>query len=209
MRMVSVLIGIGFLIILVGALAINHTFTKKGDTVVNTINSSSSTPMASTLSLTSSAFADGASIPSKYTCDGGPPTGGFNPPLSIKDVPASTCSLVLIMDDPDVPKQVKPDGVFVHWVLFNIPATTSEIPEGDLPTGAVAGANGAGKNAYTGPCPPSQYEPSEHRYFFKLYALDAMLPLKLGATKDDVEKAMQGHIIGQTQLLGRYKKISD
>jgi len=90
-------------------------------------------------------------------------------------------------------------------VLFNISPDTREIPEGK--SVGIAGANGAGKNAYTGPCPPPQYEPSEHRYIFKLYALDSELPLQAGATKEDVEKAMEGHIVAQAQLVGRYKRI--
>ncbi|OHB19612.1 MAG: kinase inhibitor, partial [Parcubacteria group bacterium RIFCSPHIGHO2_01_FULL_56_18] len=125
--------------------------------------------------------------------------------LSIGGVPEGTKSLALIMDDPDVPKVLRADGVFDHWVLFNIPADTREIPEGG--SIGVAGANSAGKNAYAGPCPPPQYEPSEHRYVFKLYALDSELPLQAGATKEEVEKAMEGHILGQTQLVGRYKRI--
>ena len=108
------------------------------------------------------------------------------------------------MDDPDVPKALKPDGVFDHWVMFNIPASVTEIPA----SGSVglAGVNGAGKNAYTGPCPPAQYEPSEHRYFFRLYALDAMLSLSEGASKQDVLRAMQGHILEEAQLVGKYKR---
>jgi len=103
-----------------------------------------------------------------------------------------------------VPKALHADGVFDHWVLFNIPAETREIPEGG--SVGIAGANGAGKNAYTGPCPPPQYEPSEHRYVFKLYALDSELPLQAGATKADVEKVMEGHIVAQTELVGTYKR---
>ena len=165
---------------------------------------------SSKLSLTSTAFASGAAIPSKYTCDlprvAGGEAGGaqINPPLAITGVPATAQSLALIMDDPDVPKQLKPDGVFDHWILFNIPPETKEITSG-VAVG-VPGANGAGKNEYTGPCPPREYEPSEHRYFFKLYALDATLPLQAGASKMDVEKVMEGHILAETQLIGRYKR---
>jgi Raf kinase inhibitor-like YbhB/YbcL family protein len=94
--------------------------------------------------------------------------------------------------------------MFDHWVLFNIPPTTTEMAEG---AGVgVSGVNGAGKNEYTGPCPPKQYEPSEHRYFFKLYALDVELQLAVGATKSAVEAAMNGHILGEAQLMGKYKK---
>jgi Raf kinase inhibitor-like YbhB/YbcL family protein len=140
-------------------------------------------------------------IPSRYTCDD---QRDLSPALSISGVPEGTKSLALIMDDPDVPKALKPEGVFDHWVLFNIPSETAEIPEGGS-TGVV-GANGVGQSAYTGPCPPPQYEPSTHRYIFKLYALDSMLSLGAGASKAQVEAAMQGHIIAQTELMGRYKR---
>jgi len=194
------LIGLGFIILFAGVwYAFNHVFIPSDDTNENfTINTSNS--MTSEPKITSSAFAEGASIPSKFTCDG----DQVSPPLSISGVPEGAKSLVLIMDDPDVPKQLKPDGVFDHWVLFNIPPSTTEIPEG----GSVGtpGGNGAGKNAYTGPCPPPQYEPSEHRYFFKLYALDTELPLKAGASKADVLKSLEGHVLAQAQLVGKYKR---
>lgn len=154
----------------------------------------------STLTLKSPAFEQNAAIPAKYTCDG----EQVNPPLSISGVPTEARSLVLIMDDLDVPKVLKPDGVFDHWILFNIPPETKEIASGT--TVGETGANGAGKNQYTGPCPPKQYEPSTHRYFFKLYALDIELPLEVGATKTQVEKAMQGHILAQAEYVGRYKR---
>jgi len=153
------------------------------------------------MQLTSSAFQHNESIPSQYTCDG---DGTKNPPLSISDVPEEALSLVLIMDDPDVPKQIKEDGVFDHWILFNIPRETTEIPEG-VSVG-ILGVNGAGNNSYTGPCPPPQYEPSEHRYFFKLYALDTNLELKEGAAKQEVLNSMQNHIIAETELVGKYKR---
>jgi len=157
--------------------------------------------VTSTLILTSLTFIANGSIPSKYTCD---EDRSLSPPLSIAGVPAGAKSLALIMDDPDVPKQLRPDGVFDHWTLFNIPAGTREIPEGG--SVGIAGANGAGNNAYTGPCPPPQYEPSEHRYVFTLYALDSMLALQAGASKKEVIAAMQGHILDQTQLIGKYKR---
>ena len=154
-----------------------------------------------TFVLKSTAFANGGSIPSRYTCDG---DATRSPPLTIWDPPKGTRSLVLIMDDPDVPKVVRPDAVFDHWVLFNISPGTTEIQEGG--TIGTRGANSAGKNVYTGPCPPPQFQPPEHRYFFKLYALDTMLPLQAGASKSDVEKAMQGHVIESTELMGRYSR---
>ncbi|HEY4517238.1 MAG TPA: YbhB/YbcL family Raf kinase inhibitor-like protein [Candidatus Paceibacterota bacterium] len=156
-----------------------------------------------TLTLTSTAFENMASIPAKYTCDG----EQVSPPLAVSGIPAGTVSLALIMDDPDIPavfKEQRGVGEFVHWVLYNVPPQTKEIASGAAV--GVVGANGAGKNVYAGPCPPPQYEPSTHRYFFKLYALDQNLPLQAGATKADVERTMAGHIIAETQLVGTYKR---
>jgi len=204
MRNAYAIVGIAGLIVFLGAAyAFNRSFTQSGDTVSTQARTDASISMApSTLTLTSSAFAEGASIPSRFTCDG---DRSVSPALSIAGVPEGTKSFALIMDDPDVPKQLHPDGVFDHWVLFNISLDTREIPEGG--SVGVAGENGAGKNAYTGPCPPPQYEPSEHRYIFKLYALDSELALQAGAAKADVEKAMEGHILAQAELIGRYKRI--
>ena len=156
--------------------------------------------MANDFSLTSSTFQNDASIPKKYTCQG----DNMSPPLLWSGAPAGTKAFALLVDDPDVPKALKPEGVFDHWTLYNIPASATSIAEGrSLGT---RGANGAGKNEYTGPCPPKHYEPSEHRYFFRLYALDANLNLSEGASKDDVLRTMQGHIIGHVELMGRYKQ---
>lgn len=203
MRNAYVIVGIAGLIVFLGAAyAFNRSSTQPRNTISAAVRTNTSASMAtSTLTLTSPAFVDNASIPPRFTCDG---DRGVSPALSIGGVPEGAKSLALIMDDPDVPKVLHTDGVFDHWVLFNIPADTREIPEGE--SVGVAGANGAGKNAYTGPCPPPQYEPSEHRYIFKLYALDSELALETGASKADVEKAMEGHIIGQAQLVGRYKR---
>ncbi len=204
MRNAYALLGLAWLIIIVaGVYAFNRSLTRTGDTDPQNITRSETTaPMAtSTLTLTSPEFADNGSIPSRFTCDG---DRTVSPALSITGVPESAKSLALIMDDPDVPKVLHADGVFDHWVLFNIPVSTKEIKEGT--SAGTAGTNGAGKNAYTGPCPPPQYEPSEHRYVFKLYALDVELPLQASATKADVEEAMNGHVISQAELIGRYKR---
>ncbi|MDO8511102.1 MAG: YbhB/YbcL family Raf kinase inhibitor-like protein [Nanoarchaeota archaeon] len=153
------------------------------------------------MKLTSSAFAEGGKIPSKYTCDG----ANTNPPLTFSDVPAKAKSLVLIMDDPDIPDFAKEKfkvQVWDHWVVFNIPPETKEVSEGKNPSG-VLGRNTGGKNAYGGPCPPDR----EHRYFFKLYALDTELPLPEGSTKAEVEKAMKNHILTEAKLMGRYERI--
>ena len=153
-----------------------------------------------TLKLTSTAFDADGSIPSVYTCDG----ENKIPPLAISDVPVGTRSLVLIMDDPDIPDSVKQSrgiDTFDHWVVFNIPPETTEIVEGEEPE-AVLGNNSAGKPGYYGPCPPDR----EHRYFFKLYALDSTLSLPGGSTRAEVEAAMEGHILGQTELIGTYNR---
>lgn len=147
--------------------------------------------------LTSSAFQEGGKIPSKYTCEG----ANVNPELSISNVPRQAKSLVLIMDDPDVPEFVRKDRMYDHWVIFNMPPTTTHIPENSQPPG-IPGKNTSGGFNYIGPCPPDR----EHRYFFKLYALDCELDLPKGASKTEIEQAMKGHILTQTQLMGRYEK---
>ncbi|SRR5581483_7706956 len=149
------------------------------------------------MKLTSPAFIEGGKIPSKFSCQG----ENVNPELLFKDVPSRTKALVLIVDDPDVPEFVRKDRMYDHWVIYNIPPTTMHIPENSPPLG-IQGRNTSGDLGYTGPCPPDR----EHRYFFKLYALDAMLSLAEGASKAEVEKAMQGHIIAEAQLIGRYEK---
>ena len=188
-------VGIGAIVIIAGAVIITNRDSTSGAGAV-----SENKNMPSTLTLSSSAFDDGQTIPSKYTCDG----DSVSPPLSFGGVPEGTKSLALIVDDPDVPKKLKPDGVFDHWTLFNISPDTREISENG--SAGTAGANGSGKSAYTGPCPPAQYEPSEHRYIFRLYALDAELNIPAGASKKEVLAAMEGHIVGQAELIGRYKR---
>jgi len=150
--------------------------------------------------LTSAAFKDGAPIPGKYTCDG----GDVSPPLTWSGAPAGTRSVALIADDPDAP-----GGTWVHWVLYNLPAEVSELPENiakveslDL-GGARQGRNDFRRPGYGGPCPPPG---PAHRYFFKLYALDAPLTLKPGAQKKDVDAAMEGHVLGTAQLIGTYAR---
>lgn len=149
------------------------------------------------MNITSPAFGPNESIPSRYTCDG----QGVNPPLEFSDAPTGAKSLVLLMDDPDVPKNLKPEGVFDHWVVYNMPPTTTSIAENSLTPG-IQGKNGRGDTKYTAPCPPDR----EHRYFFKLYALDSELKLPAAPTKAEVETAMSGHILAQAELIGRYNK---
>lgn len=160
--------------------------------------------MHTNLTLISTAFANGGMIPAKYTCDG---DKLLSPPLSIGGVPEAAKSLVLIMDDPDIPKAVQElrgIKVFDHWVLYNIPADTTEIPEG-VAIGT-AGLNGTGKGGYIGPCPPPEYEPSEHRYVFKLYALREALALGAGVKKREVLDALVSLLIAEAELIGRYSR---
>ncbi len=150
------------------------------------------------MQISSPVFREGERIPVKYTCDG----EECSPPLEFRGVPPEAKSLVLIMDDPDVPKTRRPDGLFVHWIVFNIPPQTKSIPEDSQPEG-VQGA-GTLRFGYQGPCPPDR----EHRYFFKLYALNTLLKLKEGCSKAEVEAAMQGHILATSQLMGRYERVA-
>lgn len=148
--------------------------------------------------LTSAAFKQGEAIPRQYSCDG----QDISPPLAWGDPPQGTQSFALIMDDPDAPA-----GVWVHWVLYNLPAGSRGLPEA-LPTdaqladGSRQGKNSGGRLGYGGPCPPR----GTHRYFFKLYALDKVLDLAPGATKEQLLKAIEGHILAQTELMGKYTR---
>jgi Raf kinase inhibitor-like YbhB/YbcL family protein len=150
------------------------------------------------MELTSTAFEHEGNIPSRYTCDG----DNVNPPLKFRNVPENTVCLVLIMEDPDVPKYIREDGLWVHWVVFNIPNSVSSIRQKSQPEG-VPGSSTRNTLTYGGPCPPD----GEHRYFFKLYALNSMLELPQGANKKNVEKAMQGLIIEQCELIGKYQRV--
>ncbi len=143
--------------------------------------------------ISSPAFAPNGFIPARHTCDGADPS----PPLRVANVPHAARSLVLIVDDPDAP-----GGTWVHWVVWNIPPSTREIRENAPPAGSVAGTNDFRKIAYGGPCPPS----GTHRYVFTLYALDAVLDLPAGATKDRLQGAMRGHVLAQTGIVGLYRR---
>jgi len=150
------------------------------------------------IQMTSSAFAESGMIPPKYTCDG----QDVSPPLKWESVPEGTRSIALICDDPDAPM-----GTFVHWVLYNVPADVRELPENvpaeaTLSNGAKQGTSDFGTTGYGGPCPPG----GTHRYFFKIYALDAPVELSAGATKAELLGAMEGHILAQGRLMGKYKR---
>ena len=149
--------------------------------------------------LSSQAFSEGQAIPSKYTCD----AENISPRLAWNGVPAGAKTLALIAEDPDAPA-----GTWVHWVVYDLPATATELPEGRpksqyIPEGGTQGLNDFKHLGYGGPCPPRG---KPHRYFFKLYALDGALGLKPGATKRDVERAMEGHALAQAQLMGTYQR---
>ncbi len=150
------------------------------------------------MKLSSIAFRNNNKIPEKYTCD----SQGISPPLEISDIPKEARSLVLIMEDPDIPDFVKEKfkiDIWDHWVIFNIPSNTTKIEESKNPKG-VLGLNTSKKLSYQSPCPPDK----EHRYFFKLFALNSLLNLKEGSTKKQVEESMKNNIISQAVLIGTY-----
>lgn len=150
-------------------------------------------PPEAQLEVTSSAFAQGEAIPQKYTCDG----EDVSPPLAWTGAPESVASYALIMDDPDAPA-----GTWVHWVLFDISPQTTKLAEDVPATVGVQGNSSWDRTGYGGPCPPS----GEHRYFFKLYALDTTLGLEAGATKEEVLQAMSDHVVAQGELMGTYSR---
>lgn len=150
------------------------------------------------MEISSPAFKHGDFIPRRYTCDG----NDVSPPLNWENVPEGTKSFAIISDDPDCPT-----GTWVHWILYNIPSDLRSLPENvpkdrQLKNGALQGNSDFRRPGYGGPCPPG----GTHRYFFKLYALDTLLNPGPGATKSDVVKAMQGHILGQCELMGKYRR---
>jgi Raf kinase inhibitor-like YbhB/YbcL family protein len=152
---------------------------------------------AMTFSITSTAFQPGQPVPGRYSCDG----DGISPPLDWSGAPAGTNSFALIMDDPDAPA-----GTFVHWVIYNIPASATGLPENMpkdamLPDGTVQGPNSARRLGYTPPCPPG----GTHRYYFKLYALDAIFKLP-NADKAQLEQAMEGHVLDKGELMGTFSR---
>lgn len=155
------------------------------------------------LLINSPAFVHEETIPMQYTCEG----EDYSPPLSWEGVPANAKSLVLIVDDPDAPDPNAPKMRYVHWVLYNLPPNTRGLAENisaaNLPMGTEQGLNDWKRVGYGGPCPPI----GRHRYFFKLYALDSVLTTLSNPTKAEIEKAMDGHIIAQAEMIGTYQKV--
>ena len=154
------------------------------------------------MEMTSSVFTHNGKIPTQYTCEG----KDLSPSLSWYNVPSNTKSLALIVDDPDAPDPAAPQMTWVHWVLYNLAPNSTGLDENigsfGLPSGTKKGTNNWGKTSYGGPCPPI----GEHRYFFKLYALDVVLPDLNNPPKAQLEKSMQGHIIEEVQMIGKYQK---
>lgn len=145
------------------------------------------------MQLTSKDFTEGSKIPERFTCEG----ENISPELHVSGVPERTTCLALIMDDPDAP-----DGTFTHWIVWNIPFTTSKFSSTNMPRGVTQGLNSAGKEGYMGPCPPS----GTHRYFFRVYALDTSIEVEDELTVESLNKAMIGHIVTQAELVGLYSK---
>ena len=197
MKILYILFFIIIIIVIIGSFIIADTskerianIDKNAELDENIINNKNLS--MNILKLTSQSFEHNGKIPSKHTCDG----ESISPSLQISGVDPNAKSLVLIMDDPDAPS-----GVWDHWVKFNIASSTTIIEEGTEPQG-VSGIGTSGNRDYFGPCPPDR----EHRYFFKLYSLETELDLKKGASKKEVEIAMKGHILQQTELIGYYER---
>ena len=201
MRHAYTLLGLSFLIVFVGAyVAVKRAEAPTQTNEPGSISRSSSNATSSmSLTLTSPVFENNGLIPAQYTCDG----TNTPPPLTVSGVPDGTKTLVLVMDDPDIPQAVKDAHdieKFDHWALYNISADTTEITA----TSGTAIENGAGATGYTGPCPPTQYEPTEHRYVFRLYALPGPLNFIKAPTLDELETAAKGSALARSTLVGRY-----
>ncbi len=197
MRNAYALLGLAFVIVFGGA----YLLFEKAE--APSFLDDNETPMS--LTLTSSAFLNNAGIPSEYTCDG----GNTNPPLTISGVPEGTKSLVLVMDDPDIPEQIKKErGItkFNHWTVYNLPPETEAIAPGAVFHNM--GVNGRGTAAYIGPCPPPDMEPLTHRYIFRLYALSGTLNFIKAPTLDDVEEAAKGMMLEKAELIGTYSRAN-
>jgi Raf kinase inhibitor-like YbhB/YbcL family protein len=200
MRNAYAILGIAFIVVFGGTyLAVERAHAPEAPLVDNSIEEM-------TMKLSSEAFVDGEMIPAQYTCDG----ENTNPPLRIENVPEGTESLVLIMDDPDIPQEVKDArGIekFDHWVVYNLSPDITDIKIGTA-IGSI-GNNSRAEAVYTGPCPPTEYEPTTHRYIFRLYALSGQLNFITTPTLDEVEAAAQGSMIAKAELMGRYTRVTE
>lgn len=202
MRNAYALLGVMFVIVFVGV----YVSSREAEAPAFLVSEDNQNNLNKTmsLSLSSTAFEPDGFIPSKYSCDG----VNINPPLSISGVPSGTKSFVLVMDDPDIPNEIKEQrGIekFNHWAVYNLPPDTTEIPEG-VGLG-MKGVNGRGETSYTGPCPPTEFEPTTHRYIFRLYALSGSLNFDTVPTLDEIETAAQAQMIEKTELIGRYSRV--
>lgn len=184
-----------FFAILIFAIAVVFLLlnANRKTTPVSKVKKETAGTVSSNMKITSTVFANNSKIPFKYTCDG----ENINPPLSFIDIPQNAKSLTLIMDDPDAPM-----GTWVHWIVFNIDPKTNAISENSKPEGTVEGMTSFGNIGYGGPCPHK----GTHRYFFKLYALDTMLSLSQKSIEQELEQAMQGHILDKAELVGLYTR---
>lgn len=197
MRYAYAVLGVGIITVISAFYLVSDTDVPQNETMNAPEN---------VLTLASSAFEHNGTIPAQYTCDG---ERTVNPPLTISNPPEGTRSLVLIMDDPDIPQIFKDErGIeaFDHWVVYGIPADTREIGEGEL-VGA-KGMNSSGEAGYVGPCPPPEYEPTEHRYVFTVYALSGSLQFVQAPTKAEVKAALNGMVLGSATLLGKYDRAN-
>lgn len=197
MRYAYAVLGVGIITVVSAFYLVSDTDVPQNETMNASEN---------VLTLASPAFEHNGTIPAQYTCDG---ERTVNPPLTISNVPEGTRSLVLIMDDPDIPQQFKDErGIdsFDHWVVYGIPPETVSIGEGVVV--GTLGLNGSGKEEYTGPCPPPEYEPTEHRYVFTVYALSGSLQFVQAPTKAEVKAALNGMVLGSATLLGKYDRAN-
>lgn len=212
MRHAYALLGLAFIIVFGGAYFLFHQ-SAEAPTHTPDVEESIKETNNMSLTLTSSAFSNGEMIPTQYTCDG----DNVSPPLSISNIPEGTISLVLVMDDPDIPQEIKEArGIekFNHWAIYNLDPNNSQIPAGEsvslssyLP--GLSGLNSAGSAEYTGPCPPTEYEPTTHRYIFRLYALSGQLNFIKAPTLDEVETAAKGMMIEKAELTGLYSRVKE
>ena len=190
---------VGFILVMVVCVLLSGCSHESTPANVNSGAGSTPTPINQTMKLTSTVFTEGGPIPSKYTCDG----ENISPPLTWSGIPPSTKSLALIVDDPDAPGKT-----WVHWIVYNLSPASNSLNENmpatnQINSQAFQGTNDFKKIGYGGPCPPS----GTHRYFFKLYALDSTVTITSErATKDELLRNMQGHIIAQAELIGLYKR---